>query len=377
MHVKSRKALQDVITAVHEGKTVGECGLALQASAERHLRPRVRLGGIYPAELLANTLLVASRCDFSLESIKYQYPLETVPPGMTPAQALRQFTIEGAGKRYPKGVPSKVRRQLVHELRLIAACKYEMYFLTVHEIVRFRREEGILCQGRGSAANSAVCYCLGITDVDPVAMGLLFERFLSRERAEPPDIDLDIEHERREEVIQHVYAKYGRRHAAMVAITVRYRPKSAVRDVGKAFGIPETALDRAAKMLGYHEGEAAAAFLQAGLDPELPAHRHVLRLVSEIQDFPRHLSIHPGGFLLGHEPVDTIVPIENGAMPDRTVIQWDKDALEELGLFKVDLLGLGALHQLHLGFDLIAQHRGERLGLADLPLDDPATYDMI
>jgi error-prone DNA polymerase len=245
------------------------------------------------------------------------------------------------------------------------------------EIVRFCREAGILCQGRGSAANSAVCYVLGITAVDPVAMGLLFERFLSKERAEPPDIDLDIEHDRREEVIQHVYAKYGRTHAAMVANVIRYRVRSAVREVGKVLGVPETSLDRVSKILPMYGDVDPTAFAHAGLDPDHATHQHLIRLASELLDFPRHLSIHPGGFLLGHEPVATIVPIENGSMPDRTVIQWDKDMIEELGLFKVDLLGLGALNQLHKGFDLLRTHKDLDLSLATIPKEDPATYDMI
>ena len=378
-HRPSRRDLQDVLTCIRHGVRLTEAGRRIRGNAEHALKSPHAFARLFADDGagIARSREIAGRCAFSLADLRYVYPAERLPDGMTGSQWLRELTFEGARGRYRGEVPPHVAAQLTRELQVIEDLDYGGYFLTMHEIVRFCRQEGILCQGRGSAANSAVCYCLGITAVDPVAMGLLFERFLSRERAEPPDIDLDIEHERREEVIQHVYAKYGRRHAAMVAITVRYRPKSAVRDVGKAFGIPETALDRAAKMLGYHEGEAGAAFLQAGLDPELPVHRHVLRLVSEIQDFPRHLSIHPGGFLLGHQPVDTLVPIENGAMPDRTVAQWDKDALEELGLFKVDLLGLGALHQLHLGFDLIAQHKGERLGLADLPLDDAATFALI
>jgi error-prone DNA polymerase len=378
-HRTSRRDLQDVLTCIRHGVRLQEAGRRVRGNAEHALKSPDAFARLFADDSrgLARTREIAGRCSFSLADLRYVYPAERLPGGMTGSQWLRALTFEGARGRYGGEVSAAVAAQLDRELQVIEELDYGGYFLTMHEIVRFCREAGILCQGRGSAANSAVCYCLGITAVDPVAMGLLFERFLSRERAEPPDIDLDIEHERREEVIQHVYAKYGRRHAAMVAITVRYRPKSAVRDVGKVFGIPETALDRAAKLLGYHEGEAAAAFVQAGLDPDLPAHRQVLRLVSEIQDFPRHLSIHPGGFLLGHEPVDTLVPLENGAMPDRTVCQWDKDALEELGLFKVDLLGLGALHQLHLGFDLIARHRGVRLGLAGLPLDDAPTFAMI
>ncbi len=279
--------------------------------------------------------------------------------------------------------------QVERELRLIEELDYPGYFLTMWEIVEFCRARGILCQGRGSAANSAVCYCLGITAVDPVQMDLLFERFLSKERDEPPDIDLDIEHERREEVIQHVYDKYGRSHAAMVANVVRYRTRSAIRDVGKALGLPETALDRLAKLSHRHpwgaprEGESppespwTELLREAGLDARAPVHQHLVRLVEEVQGFPRHLSIHPGGFLLGHEPVHTIVPIENASMEERTVIQWDKDDLEDLGLFKVDLLGLGALAMLFRAFELLRRHKSVDHSMATIPQDDTATYDMI
>ena len=245
------------------------------------------------------------------------------------------------------------------------------------ELVRFCREKDILCQGRGSAANSAVCYCLGITAIDPVRMDLLFERFISKERAEPPDIDLDIEHDRREEVIQHVYIKYGRDRAAMVANVVRYRSRSALRDVGKALGFPETALDRVAKVSSSYEAISPEVFRQMGLDPSKERHSQLLQLTNEILDFPRHLSIHPGGFLLGHEPVHDIVPIENATMPERTVIQWDKNDLEDLGLFKVALLGLGALRQLHLCFDLLRQHRGLEYSMATIPAEDPRVFDMM
>ena len=289
---------------------------------------------------------------------------------------LRALTCAGAERRYAGEIPADVRAQLDAELALIEELDYPGYFLTMFEIVSYCRRRDIMCQGRGSAANSAVCYCLGITAVDPVRMGLLFERFLSRERAEPPDIDLDIEHERREEVIQHVYTVYGRDHAAMVCNVIRYRPRSAVRDVGKALGIPETALDRAAKHLSMYGSVEADALAASGLK-ETSAFDHVARLADEILEHPRHLSVHPGGFLLGHEPVHDIVPIENAAMPGRTVIQWDKDDLEDLGLFKVDLLALGALHQLHLGFDLVRAHRGVELTMATVPAEDPATYDMI
>ena len=300
--------------------------------------------------LVARTREVAARCTFELSEIRYRYPAERLPDGKTSTAWLRELTLRGARKRFPGGVPSAVLAQVERELALIDELDYGGYFLTMWEIVRFCRREGILCQGRGSAASSVVCYCLGITAVDPTRVELLFERFLSRERCEPPDIDLDIMHTRREEVIQHVYAEYGRDRAAMVANVVRYRARSAVREVGKAFGLSETALDRLARLLSHDGPLDAAGLARAGLDPGSPLHDHFIRLCGQIQDVPRHLSIHPGGFLLGHEPVHDLVPIENAAMPGRTVIQWDKHDLEDLGLFKVDLLGLGALTQLDLGF---------------------------
>ncbi|HZJ68279.1 MAG TPA: error-prone DNA polymerase, partial [Kofleriaceae bacterium] len=306
------------------------------------------------------------------------YPSERLPSGTTSAAYLRQLVYAGAAQRFADAIPPEVRHQLDAELALIEELDYPGYFLTMHEIVSYCRRRGILCQGRGSAANSAVCFCLGITAIDPVRMGLLFERFLSRERAEPPDIDLDIEHERREEVIQHVYSVYGRDHAAMVCNVFRYRPRSAVRDVGKVLGIPETALDRAAKQLSAYGSVEEATLARVGLyDHGESLLAHLVRLSDEILEFPRHLSVHPGGFLLGHEPVHDLVPIENAAMAGRTVIQWDKDDLEDIGLFKVDLLGLGALHQLHLAFDLLRYHRGIELTMATIPAEDAETYDMI
>jgi len=383
MHVRSRKALQDVITAVREGREVKECGLALQPSAERYLRPRVRLGNIYPPQLLANTLVLARRCQFSLESIKYQYPLETVPPGMTPAQALRQFTIEGSRKRYPQGVPWKVRRQLVHELRLISECKYEMYFLTVHDIVRYAREQKILCQGRGSAANSAVCYCLHVTEVDPNRANLLFERFISKERKEPPDIDVDFEHERREDVIQYIYAKYGRERSAIAAVVASYRSRSAIRDVGKALGVPEGLVDSFAKEHYWFDEEGlqvrrlcerAAEF---GMAIDELRMRQWLELTETLRGFPRHLSQHVGGFVLTQGKLTRLVPVENAAMKDRSIIQWDKDDLDDMGLLKVDVLALGMLTALRRCLDFVSQRRGCRFDLQDIEDKDQATYDMI
>ena len=378
-HQKSRRPLQDVFTALRYKVKLSEAGRLLKPNDEHALKTPIAFKRLFEDDpaAVARTEDVAARCTFSLDQLRYRYPAEKLPDGTTSSEWLRTLAFRGATERYPGGVPTAVTDQVNKELALIEDLDYGGYFLTMWEIVRFCREQGILCQGRGSAANSAVCYVLGITAVDPVAMGLLFERFLSKERAEPPDIDLDIEHDRREEVIQHVYAKYGRTHAAMVANVIRYRVRSAVREVGKVLGLPETALDRVSKILPMYGDVDPSAFAHAGLDPEHPTHQHLIRLASELLDFPRHLSIHPGGFLLGHEPVATIVPIENGSMPDRTVIQWDKDMIEELGLFKVDLLGLGALNQLHKGFDLLREHKAIDLGLATIPKEDPATYDMI
>jgi len=378
-HKPARRDLQDILTCLRHRVRLADAGRLIKSNAEHALKAPHAFAKLFEDDpsSVARTREVAARCDFSLDRLRYRYPSERLPDGKASSEWLRQLTFDGARERYGGGVPTEVARQLGKELDLIDELDYCGYFLTMWEIVRFCREQGILCQGRGSAANSAVCYCLRITAVDPVRLGLLFERFLSRERAEPPDIDLDIEHDRREEVIQHVYGKYGRSHAAMVANFIRYRPRSAVRDVGKALGIAETSLDRLSRLLPHHGGVPEQVVAQAGLDSEHPVHQHLLRLASEVLDFPRHLSIHPGGFLLGHEPVSHIVPIENATMPERTVIQWDKDCLEELGLFKVDLLGLGALRQLHLGFDLLEEHYGKKYGMATLPQKDVATFDMI
>jgi len=378
-HTPSRRELQDILTCIRHRVTLDAAGRRTRPNAEHALKPHHLLATLFEDDraALARTREVADRCSFSLADLRYRYPSERLPDGTTSSEWLRSLTLEGARRRYGGEIPQDVARQIDRELALIDELDYCGYFLTMKEIVRFCGEHGILCQGRGSAANSAVCYCLGITAVDPVRMGLLFERFLSRERNEPPDIDLDIEHDRREEVIQHVYGKYGRSRAAMVANVVRYRPRSAVRDVGKVLGLPETALDRLSKLLPHHGSIEPAVLARAGFDPTLSVHGHLLRGANEILDFPRHLSIHPGGFLLGHEPVSRLVPIENATMPDRTVIQWDKDSLEELGLFKVDLLGLGALNQLHRGFDLLERHYGESWSMATVPPDDTDTFDMI
>ena len=378
-HTPARRDLQDVLTCIGHGVTLATAGRLTKPNAEHDLKAPAAMAQLFADEpaLIERTREVASRCTFALSEIRYRYPAERLPDGKSSAAWLRELTLRGARERFAGRVPPAVHEQLDRELALIDELDYGGYFLTMWEIVRFCRQEGILCQGRGSAANSVVCYCLGITAVDPTQVELLFERFLSRERREPPDIDLDIMHARREEVIQHVYRRYGRDHAAMVANVIRYRARSAVREVGKALGLSETAVDRLAKLLSHHGPLDAAGLAQAGLDPASPLHDHFIRLCGQIRDFPRHLSIHPGGFLLGHEPVHDLVPIENATMPDRTVIQWDKHDLEDLGLFKVDLLGLGALTQLDLGFNLIERHYHRRLSLDRIPPDDRRTYDLI
>ncbi len=378
-HTPARRPLQDILTATRHGVPVASCGRRLKPNAEHDLKSPYTFARLFADDPAAfnRTLEIAERCEFSLNEIRYRYPSEPLPDGTTSAERLRRLTFNGAHWRYGEEIPNNVVDQLEKELEIIEALDYPGYFLTMWELVEFCRIEGILCQGRGSAANSAVCYCLGVTAVDPVRMGLLFERFISKERAEPPDIDLDIEHDRREEVIQHVYEKYGRDHAAMVANVVRYRSRSALRDVGKALGLSETALDRAAKFLSSYENVQPEMLEQLGIDPSQGLHGRLLELTNEILDFPRHLSIHPGGFLLGHEPVHDLVPIENAAMPERTVIQWDKEDLEELGLFKVDLLGLGGLTQLDLCFRLLREHRGVELSMATIPPEDEATFEMI
>ena len=378
-HTPARRRLQDVLTAIHHGIPVASCGRLLRPNAEYGLKPPYALARLFADDPAAvdRTLEVAERCNFSLNEIRYRYPSEKLPDGTTSAQWLRRQVFLGARRRYGEQIPPVVAAQIEKELEIIEALDYPGYFLTMWEIVEFCRANGILCQGRGSAANSAVCYCLGVTAVDPVRMGLLFERFISKERAEPPDIDLDIEHDRREEVIQHVYRKYGRDRAAMVANVVRYRSRSALRDVGKALGLSETALDRVAKFLSSYENVRPEVLAATGFDLSGGVNEHLLQLANEILDFPRHLSIHPGGFLLGHEPVHDMVPIENATMPERTVIQWDKEDVEDLGLFKVDLLGLGGLTQLDLCFGLLREHRGVELSMATIPPEDEATFEMI
>jgi error-prone DNA polymerase len=377
-HVPDRRKLQDVLTCIRHGTTLREAATKLFPNDEHALKCPADFEALYRGspELVKASLEVAERCTFSFEELLYKYPDEVVPQGFTTASWLRHLAFDGAARRYRGDIPQSAKALLEKELALIDELGYCGYFLTMWELVRFCKENGILSQGRGSAANSVVCYCLGVTSVDPVRMNLLFERFLSRERAEPPDIDLDIEHDRREEVIQHMYRKYGRDRAAMVANVVRYRTRSAIREVGKAFGIPEIALDHCAKLLPHWDGDLEAVFKEAGLDLSDHLRGHLASLTKQIVGFPRHLSIHPGGFLLGSEPVDTIVPIENATMEDRTVIQWDKTDIETMNLFKVDLLGLGALTHLDYAFRLLKSHYDTDLSLATIPPDDAGVFDM-
>jgi error-prone DNA polymerase len=378
MHVRSRKPLQDVLTATRIGKPLPECGLALQRHAERHLRSRLRLARRHPLDTLEATLDVARHCDFSLDELRYDYPEEVVPAGQTPSSYLRQLTEEGACWRYPQGLPASVRALIDKELALITEKDYDKYFLTVYDIVRFARAQGILCQGRGSAANSAVCYCLGITEVDPSRSTLLFERFISRERDEPPDIDVDFEHERREEVIQYLYRKYGRDRAALTATVISYRTRSAIRDVGKALGFPLDLVERVARHHHHWDGPGMQGerLAELGLDPNARRMRQWLELAHTLTGFPRHLSQHTGGFVLAKGALCRMVPIENASMPERSVIQWDKDDLDALGLLKVDVLALGMLTALRKTLDFIGQWRGQPMRLQDIPPEDPATYEM-
>ena len=379
MHQRRRRALQDTLTAIRLKTSIARAGLALHPNGERVLRPLARLAELYPRALLDATLEIAGRCHFSLDEIRYEYPEEVVPAGSTPAAHLRLLVAAGAARRWPGGAPPPVRELLERELALISELGYERYFLTVHDLVEFARGRGILCQGRGSAANSAVCYALGITEVDPARMTVLFERFISRERNEPPDIDVDFEHERREEVIQYLYRKYGRERAALTATVICYHPKSAVRDVGKALGLDAPQIDRLARAMQWWDGnEVADRWIRdAGFDPENPLLARVLALTRELIGFPRHLSQHTGGFVISRGPLEELVPIENAAMPERTVIQWDKDDLDELGLLKVDVLGLGMLSAIQKALAHVSARRGRPFCMSDIPPEDPAVYEMI
>ena len=378
MHARGRRRLQDVMTAIRCNVPITEAGWALYPNGERYLREPARLAKLYPSALLAESVKIAARATFSLDELRYEYPREIVPEGETPTSHLRKLTEVGAAQRWPQGVAPQVRKMIEHELVLIADLQYEPYFLTVHDIVCYARSQQILCQGRGSAANSVVCFCLGVTEVDPARLSTLVERFISRERNEPPDIDIDFEHERREEVIQYVYRKYGRERAALAATVISYRPRSALRDVGKALGFDPVQTERLAKVMHWwHQEIDVERVRDAGFDPDNPQLANLLALARELLGFPRHLSQHVGGFVIARDRLEELVPVENAAMPERTVIQWDKDDLDDLGLLKVDLLGLGMLSAIRRALALISGFRRHPFALADVPAEDPKVYEMI
>jgi error-prone DNA polymerase len=380
-HAPHRRPLQDVLTCIREKCTLPDAGLHLEANAERHLKSAKEMARLFKGheDALERSIEIADACSFSLDELHYEYPDEPVPQGKTPQSHLEDLTWEGAAWRYPNGVPEKLRDTLRKELALIAELNYAPYFLTVHDIVHFARSQDILCQGRGSAANSAVCYCLAITNVDPTEIDLLFERFVSPERKEPPDIDVDFEHERREEVIQYIYARYGRDRAGLAATVICYRGRLAVREVGKALGLSEDTVSALATTIwGLSNSSLPQQYVrQAGLDPADPLLARVLELTQELIGFPRHLSQHVGGFVLTRGPLSEVVPIGNAAMQDRTCIEWDKDDLDALGLLKVDVLGLGMLTCIRKAFALLKVHYGEEISLGTVPRDDPAVYDML
>ena len=380
-HHPGRRALQDVLTCIREKCTLAQAGFRLEANAERHIKPPEEMARLFAShpQAIAATMEVAEACRFSLDELRYEYPDEPVPEGKSPQAHLAELTEQGALRRYPQGVPAKVRAMIAKELALIGKLNYAPYFLTVHDIVQYARAQNILCQGRGSAANSAVCFCLGITSVNPAESDLLFERFISEERKEPPDIDVDFEHERREEVIQYIYRRYGRERAGLAATVISYRGRSALRDVGKAMGLSEDVTSALASTVwgGLAEDMTEKRLAEKGLDARDPHLRRVLRLAGEIHGFPRHLSQHVGGFVLTRSALSEVVPIGNAAMEDRTFIEWDKDDIDTLGMLKVDVLALGMLTCIRKCFDMIAGWTGTRLDLASVPREDPAVYDML
>ncbi len=379
MHEPGRKPLQDVLSALREKDSVQSMGRRLQSNAEAYLKPVDSLEELYPEPLLEQSRYIASRCHFSLNELKYQYPEEVVPSGETPIAYLSRLVDAGAEYRWPEGVPENVQALIEKELSLIETLHYEYYFLTVYDIVQFARSQGILCQGRGSAANSVVCYCLMITEISPGLINVLFERFISKERNEPPDIDVDFEHSRREEVIQYIYDKYGRERAALAATVICYRPRSAIRDVGRALGFDLALIDHLAKSLAWwdRKGDLAQRMKEAGMRPDDALMRRFYELVQLLQGFPRHLSQHVGGFVITRDRLSDIVPVENAAMPDRTVIQWDKDDLEAMGLMKVDVLALGMLTAIRKALALVREYDGDIQSIEDIPKEDPATYEML
>ena len=379
MHARSRKPLQDLLTATRINRPLAECGFALQPNAEAHLRPRQRLAALYAPDWLAATLRIAGQCAFSLDELRYEYPEEIVPAGHTPTSWLRALVDQGVARRFPAGMPAQHAATLQAELALIAQLQYEPYFLTVADIVHWARGQGILCQGRGSAANSLVCYCLGVTEVDPRRATLLFGRFISAERNEPPDIDIDFEHQRREEVIQYIYRKYGRQRAALTGVVISYRPRSALRDVGRALGIDLDRIDAVAKSTQWFDGRKVSAerLAENGFDPESPVCKLWVELTQALIGFPRHLSQHPGGFVIARDDIARLVPVENAAMEGRSVIQWDKDDLDALGLIKVDILALGMLSAIRRALEWVAAKLGRKFDLGDIPDGDAPTFDMI
>jgi error-prone DNA polymerase len=379
MHLRSRKPLLDVLTATRLKCTVAECGFDLAPNAENALRSRVRLSHIYAHEWLAHSLVLAGRCAFSLAELRYEYPEEVVPAGHTPVSWLRELTEAGAKTRYPQGVPAAVRGMIEHELALIKQLEYEPYFLTVADLVQWARAQGILCQGRGSAANSAVCFCLGVTAVNPNESVLLFERFISAERNEPPDIDIDFEHQRREEVIQYIYRKYGRHRAALTGVVISYRPRSALRDVGRAMGIDIERITAVAKGQHWFDGRYinSERLSENGFDPNAPICKLWVELTQTLIGFPRHLSQHPGGFIIARDTLSQLVPVENASMADRSVIQWDKDDLDALRLLKVDVLALGMLSAVRRALTMVGDKLGAPLDLHQIPIKDAPTYDML
>ena len=377
MHDAGRRILQDTVTAIRLLKPIDALGFDAESNGQRHLRSRQQLGKLYPPELLAETVRIAERCRFSLTELRYEYPRELVPPDYTSHGWLRELTETGIRERWPQGVTPAVRDIIEHELALIKELQYEHYFLTVHDMVTFARSQGILCQGRGSAANSAVCYCLGITEVDPARVAVLFERFISRKRNEPPDIDVDFENARREEVIQYIYNKYGRHRAAIAATVITYRSRSAVRDAGKALGMEDELLDHLAKCIYWWGSDLKEQLSDAEVDFTDPTIQKLMFLAQSLIGFPRHLSQHVGGFVISQGPLTQLVPIENAAMADRTVIQWEKDDLESLGLLKIDVLALGMLTVVRKCLGLISDYSREPLTLQKIPAEDPRVYDMM
>lgn len=377
-HVRERRVLHDVLTAIRLGTTVDRIGRAAIANGELHLRPLATLRRLYPPSLLKTSTTIAELCTFSLGTLHYEYPEELVPHGMSAMDHLRRLTDEGLTRRWPEGTPESVRVILEKEFKLIEELKFEHYFLTVEEIVRFARSRGILCQGRGSAANSVVCYALGITEVDPQRVSMLFERFVSKERHEPPDIDIDFEHQRREEVIQHIYDRYGRHRAALAATVITYRRRLAVRDVGKALGLPADVVDALSKSLYWFDrNELPEQLARLGFDPGSRISRQLFALVSVLVGFPRHLSQHVGGFVISQHALSQLVPVENAAMADRTIIQWDKNDIETLGLLKVDCLCLGMLSAIRRALELKSRFDGRSFRMQDIPAEDPETYEML